>query len=429
MARVCLILFFSPFLLFSHPIDKLMEKYQIPGAAIAYVKEGKIAQIQCYGFADLSNKTPLTENSLFQAASISKTVTAWAVVDLAHKMQIDLNKPIQANITPRMLLTHTAGLSVSSYRGHSPSSPLPTLIDCVKEVKRIYEPGKKFIYSGGGYTLLQHFIEERTGEKFANYMQEQLLEPLGLFNSSFSPSTNSSPLLCTPYTLNYRSLDRVVFTEQAAAGFYTSIRDLAFFVVAALSSSQLVEMVQTDEDAYALGFEVEHINKEILAFHLGANPGWRSGIFLIPSHDVGLVILTNSDMGTYLIQDLSMDWIHSVVPVTSKYSKGITEGRKITKIGILLIILFNIFLLLKRGIFKNRIICILSFVIWYTIFYTPVLIGWMILPFLPLGSKWISSSILFTLFILLLLSFTFLKKSLNRCYPSFLLRRQNGQIE
>ena len=130
---------------------------------------------------------PVDGDTVFQAASISKTLTAWGVMRLVEQGALELDAPVgryltrwqlppspynHDGVTIRRLLSHTAGLSLHGYPGIAPEQPLPTLEESLsgghpgaEDVRVVSEPGTTYAYSGGGYTLLQLVVEEVTGEK------------------------------------------------------------------------------------------------------------------------------------------------------------------------------------------------------------------------------------------------------------------------
>jgi CubicO group peptidase (beta-lactamase class C family) len=163
-----------------------MEKYRVPGTAASLVRNGEVVWSEGYGLADRDRGVPVTADTVFQVASISKAVTSWGVMRLVESGQLELDAPVEqyltrwhlppsnydaSGVTIRRLLSHSAGLSVMGYPGLRPEIQLPSLEESLSgnnggagEVRIIMEPGTQFSYSGGGFTLLQLIIEEVTGE-------------------------------------------------------------------------------------------------------------------------------------------------------------------------------------------------------------------------------------------------------------------------
>jgi CubicO group peptidase (beta-lactamase class C family) len=319
---------------------QLLEQYKVPGATIALVQDGEVVWSAGYGLADKAQGIPVTVDTVFQVASISKAVTSWGVMKLVENGQLDLNARVEqyltrwhlppsnydpSGATVRRLLSHSAGLSVHGYPGLPPDVQLPSLEESLSgnnggagEVRITMEPGAQFSYSGGGVTLLQLIIEEVTGETFSAYMQREVLDPLGMSHSSFEWRADLRPATAVGYSETGEPLPNYLFTEQAAAGLYTTAPDLARFVAAemtgpkgelagrgVLAPETLTLMFKPVIQSQGLGQGVSRLpdgSKSIQ--HWGGNAGWRGIIRAYPKWGVGVVVLTNSDNGENLIVDV-----------------------------------------------------------------------------------------------------------------------------
>jgi len=259
-------------------IPNLMKEFKVPGIAIAFIEKSKIS-IRTFGYSNKESKVPITENTIFQIASISKSISTWGVMKLIEKGLIDLNAPVEKfltrwhlphsdfnhdEITIKRLLSHTAGLSLHSYLGFLPYIKLPSIEDSLSgqinyqrddiqkkhkekfasegfynydSVMVITRPGLKYMHSGGGYTLLQLVIEEVTNQSFAKYMEKEILHPLGMNNSSFLWRPDLQTLTATAYYYDQSPVPNYLFTALAAAGCYSSIVDLAIFTLAGMIGS------------------------------------------------------------------------------------------------------------------------------------------------------------------------------------------------
>ena len=233
------------------------------------------------------------------------------------------------NVTLRRILSHTAGLSPSSYAGYPPGQKLPTLEQSLSgEVKGTggvhltREPGLKYKYSGGGYALAQLIIEEVTGKSFAEYMEEAVLKPLGMKDSSFELNQRLQVNLSKAYGTLGGNLPNYLFTEQAAAGLYTNVSDFSRFIEdnlavlnknseekGVLNSESLALMLNPIEEDYGLGYIIKELpDGTRLVYHGGTNRGWRSQFAFLPERGEGLVVLTNSENGENLHRDLVSLW-------------------------------------------------------------------------------------------------------------------------
>jgi D-alanyl-D-alanine carboxypeptidase len=205
------------------------------------------------------------------------------------------------------------------------------------------EPGTEVIYSGGGFTVLQLVIEEVTGMSFEIYMQKYILEPLGMNDSSFQPA-KAEKTMATPYGYFNNELPQYRFTEQAAAGLYTTTQDMMKFIIngmklgntstkaeSGLVSTELIhKMQQPILGENALGIFVKPLSSgKNLFYHTGDNRGWHTFYGYISDESEGLVILTNSDNGAELRQEVYNQWIKYVTGEKPKGHYDMTSQRNI----------------------------------------------------------------------------------------------------
>ncbi len=186
---------------------------RIPGVQIAVIENGHIMSLMAFGLKDKGHHLPVDNATAFQAASISKTITAWAVLTLVEEQKIDLDAPVwqyvhrwkpeksQYNperITVRSLLSHRSGLTLTGFPGYAPGERIPSLEESLSGDNGAFygivhmgparlesAPWSKYAYSGGGYSVLQLMIEEVTGMDFATYVQHAIMTPLEMRYSSF----------------------------------------------------------------------------------------------------------------------------------------------------------------------------------------------------------------------------------------------------
>jgi CubicO group peptidase (beta-lactamase class C family) len=318
-----------------------------PGAAVALVKDGKTAWIAGYGLADVESDRRVTADTAFNIGSISKTVAAWGVMKLVEDERIDLDAPIERyltrwhlpesefdldSVTMRRLLSHTAGLRLHGYPGFLPTEELPSVEQSLSgatngpgDVRVIMQPGSKWQYSGGGFTIAQLIVEEVTGENFAAFMEQEIFKPLGMTNSYYGWPERISRIAATPYDEMAQSIPGPRFTALAAAGLQTTASDMAKFVEASLQPKVLKEetvrlMQQPANDAspnYGLGYGVNRVGPNITVVgHGGSNAGWVADLGMIPASGDGLVVLTNASFGGNVNQLARGAWLGWLTGVT-----------------------------------------------------------------------------------------------------------------
>ena len=172
-------------------------------------------------------------------------------------------------------------------------------------------------------SLLQLVIEEVTGETFSTYMQDAVLDPLGMVHSSFEWRADLRPATAVAYNESEVPLPNYLFTEKAAAGLYTTAPDLARFVAAGMAGPNgepagrgvltpdtlalmFTPVIQLQEqEAQGLGHHISTLpDGSRMIGHGGANAGWRAYFVAIPEQGLGVVVLTNSDNGMALIDNV-----------------------------------------------------------------------------------------------------------------------------
>jgi CubicO group peptidase (beta-lactamase class C family) len=313
-----------------------MKKYNINGVSIAVIHNYQIEWARGYGFADVSEKRPVTEKTLFQAASISKSLNSLGVLKLVQEKRLDLNSDInkflvtwkfpydeKSNnkvITLTNLLSHTGGLTVSGFPGYAKGEALPSvpqILDGQKPantepVRSSIEPGKSYNYSGGGVTVSQMIVIDITKQPYDVFMKENVLDPLGMASSSFTqpPPAEKGKLVATGYRVDGTEVKGKyhIYPEQAAAGLWTNPVDLCKYIIetqlsykgesAKVLTPEMSRLRLTPvlEDA-ALGvFVNSRVTGSFRYFnHNGGNEGFCCTAIGCLNAGEGVVIMTNTD--------------------------------------------------------------------------------------------------------------------------------------
>jgi CubicO group peptidase (beta-lactamase class C family) len=316
-----------------------MDLYQVPGVSVAVFNDFELDYVEVHGVKDVTTREPVTEGTLFQAASMSKSVAAAGVLRLAEEGGVSLDAAINVYlaswqlpynslqeseaVTLRRLLSHTAGTTVSGFRGYRYTEPIPSLIQILEgappanSAPVVVElvPGSRFQYSGGGYLVAQQAVEDVTGLSFPEFIHARVLEPTGMSSSTFEqplpPAKSSEP--ASGYYADGTAVPggHHVYPEIAAGGLWATSADVARFLVeiqrslAGISDDVLrqesaVTMVTEVMRDYSLGFDLWEYGGERYFGHSGANDGFRGRMLAHRSDGFGVVILTNSDNGLEL---------------------------------------------------------------------------------------------------------------------------------
>lgn len=308
---------------------ELLERAREAGLSVVLIENCSATWHGDFGVADKAHDKLIDPNTVFQFGSMSKTITAWAIMTLVQEGKVDLDAPVNkylkswqlkseefdsAAVTVRRVLHHAAGLSLPSVTGVNVGAKLPSLVDELsgtgpsKTAVTITEkPGTKFNYSGGGYALLQLLVEDVTGTSFGVYVRKKIFKPLGMTTATFAPDQNTLRKTATPYDKKGEALPFRLYSAEGTAGLYATVDDYAKFVVAhcavnnkVLKSHTLISMFQGDAitPRYGLGYELmPKLTENPIISHSGSNLGWKANFILFPIEGVGIVVATNSDVG------------------------------------------------------------------------------------------------------------------------------------
>lgn len=329
-------------------LSERMSHHKIYGLSIAVIKGYKIEWAKAYGWADADEKRPVTTETLFQAASISKSLNAVGILKLVQDKKLALNTDINAYLTTWKfpyneaskgreinladLLSHSAGLTIHGFPGYEKGDKIPTVSEILDgkkpantlAVRSQFEPGLKTQYSGGGTTISQLIVMDITKVPYAKYMWSNVLKPLGMKNSTYEqpPLSKKAQQLATGYKMNQKEISGKyhIYPEQAAAGLWTNPTDLSQYIIdtqlSLLGKSNKVlskEMTQLRLKPYldksaALGVFIKTDTNNTYFGHGGANEGFRCQYYGSLEGGNGVVVMVNSDNGQ-IVQEL----INSVV--------------------------------------------------------------------------------------------------------------------
>lgn len=336
-----------------------MRFYNVPGVSIAVVNRGEVQWARGYGVLEAGSTKRVTAETLFQACSISKPVTAVAVLALVQRKELDLDEDVnkklttwkvpenqftkEEKVTLRRLLTHTAGVTVSGFRGYAIDEPVPTLLQLLDGVKPVNSqpirvdvtPGSQWRDSGGGFMITQQLMLDVTGNQFPELMRRVVLQRAGMNDSYFE-----NPL---PQKLRARAArghgesgqkvkgDWHIYPEMAAGGLWTTPTDLARLVIelqrskagksekvlSAQSTSEMFSGQMKDfpvamvSQRYArqitnqgIGFRLEGNGASARFSHHGGNEGYRCFIVAYLNSGEAAIVMTNSDNAFELIQEI-----------------------------------------------------------------------------------------------------------------------------
>lgn len=316
-------------------LESRMKHYNVPGVSVAVIRNSKVIWSKTYGFADVESKTPVNSKTLFQAASMSKPVTAYVALTEVEAGKInpdaDVNSYLKSwkvpeneftkekKVTFKNIVSHTAGFTVSGFPGYEAGKPVPSLIQVLNgqspsNTTAIFVdklPGTPFRYAGGGYCVLQQMLIDLEGKDFTTIMKEKVLLPLDMKNSTFSQplSDIQSQFAATAYNQDGVKVSGKSHTypEQAAAGLWTTAEDYAKFVIdiqntlsgksSTIISQKMSEQFTTSfiDPFMGLGVFLEDRRGHMYFNHGGWNEGFSSRFIASKTSGDGIVVLTNTN--------------------------------------------------------------------------------------------------------------------------------------
>lgn len=314
-------------------IEERLRELGIPGISVAVLNNGEIEWAKGYGVADSSENRMVTDSTLFLAGSISKPVAALRAHQLAEAGVIHLDSnvntyltswkvpknsfTVKEKVTTRRILNHTAGLTVWGFPGYDNGDTIPSVTDVLDgkgntDSVRVYkEPGESWMYSGGGYTIMQLMITDLEQETFPALMQKNVLDPLGMTKSTFEnplPRAYHS-IAATGYRSNGDEVEGKwpIYPEMAAAGLWTTPSQLILWAKeiqqiqqkgqdGLLTKATVDSMLTAGKNGHGLGPSVS----EYTYGHGGADEGFRAQLVVWKDVPMAVVIMVNSDNGSIM---------------------------------------------------------------------------------------------------------------------------------
>lgn len=326
-----------------YALSERMDYYNVPAVSIAVINGLEIEWAKGYGILEIGSEIKVDTKARFQAASISKPVAATAALMLVEDGKLDLEEDINTKLTSwklpeneftadqkvtlKHLLSHSGGITVSGFPGYAVDAEIPTLQQILDgeppannaPIRVDIAPGSKWRYSGGGYTIAQQLMIDVSGKPFPEFMEETVLKPLGMDNSTYSQPLPED--LQANAAHGYRESGEMVeggwhiYPEMAAAGLWTTPSDLALFAIEIvkskageanniLSKEMTEKMLTRQIDACGLGLFLGGAGEWTFFTHTGGNEGFRCHMFAFTEKGQGAVIMTNGDNGSRLYREI-----------------------------------------------------------------------------------------------------------------------------
>lgn len=324
----------------SGELQKLMHTYKVPVVGYAIIDNYKIIEAKTIS---INTNIKVSKDSIFQAASISKTLTSYGALTLVDKGKLNLESDINIylkdwKIKPNPfnrdnpikisnLMDMTSGLSVSGFAGYDKSKVKPSLTNILNgtppanndAISVFYKSGSKYFYSGGAFQVLEKVISDVTGKNFNTFMNDEVLAPIGMTNSIYQYPLKEKEFL-TKVVPGYEGFSGqkikggwLNYFCSGAGGMWSTPTDLAKFslnltdaylgkkaglISKALATKALTRRVNTD---FGLGVVVSGKKENLYFWKAGHNYGYHSIILMFPNKGKGIAIMTNSESGGLIL--------------------------------------------------------------------------------------------------------------------------------
>lgn len=301
---------------------ELMDKGMIPGLSLAVIREGKLFWYHGFGVKNIKTGQPVSNDTIFEAASISKLVFTYAVFKLVEQGKLDLDTPLMnyvtdeyiekeflkgkiedqrlRKITPRIVLCHSSGFP--NWRR--------------RKLEITFDPGTKYSYSGEGYVFLQRIVEKITGKELNDFMTEMVFKPLGMKDSSYVWQDKYEQKAASGHTMKDVNSISKPNRSIAAASLLTTAHDLAILVAAILNDQGLkketitlmlkpaIKTEKSDQVLWGLGPGLVKTNCGDAFFQWGDNGDFKGFCIAFKKQKAGLVYLSNSSSGLSIAKDI-----------------------------------------------------------------------------------------------------------------------------
>ena len=321
--------------------EQLVTQKHLPGLALAIVQNGKVVSLRGYGRTGGPGNQPVTTDTVFRLASLSKAFAATLSAQLVAEDAMNWDYPIinqlpafklrdytgAAKVTVRDVLSHRVGLTHNTYdRDLENNQPFPLLAERLSSAPMACTPGDCYAYQNVAFSLIGDLVFAATGDFYSHQVEKRIFHPLGMYNATYGrEALESSASWARPHVRGRGGWVPVkpkdtYYRVPPAAGVNASIHDMAQWLIAqtghrpdvlpvALLDQVHAPQVNTpgelrgspwrrerlDKAYYGLGFRVFQYAGHTMVFHGGAVQGYRGLIAMLPGEDVGLVVLWNSE--------------------------------------------------------------------------------------------------------------------------------------
>lgn len=350
-------------------INKTLKEWNVPGAGISIVKNGKIIFAKGFGYRDVEKKLPVTENTLFAIGSCTKAFTALDNCILAERGDINLDKPVinymsdfkmyndyvTMNMTARDLLTHRSGLPRHDLMWYGSDLSRKELYDRLRFLEPTAGFREKMQYQNLMYMTAGILVERVSNDTWENFTRKNIFEPLEMTGSNFSTiESRSTSDFSLPYKEEKNKVKLTDFRDIQSVGpagsINSNVKDMANWVTMLLNNGKFngkkiadEEMIQQTRtpyipvpsipskevfySSYGLGWVITQYRSHLRIDHGGNIDGFTANVCLMPSDSIGIVVLCNMDGTSFpsVIRNSIIDRLIDIEPID--WSARLLEGK------------------------------------------------------------------------------------------------------
>jgi len=349
-------------------VEKQRQDVGIPGLSLAIVCDQETILAEGFGHSDLQKKTPTDSKTVYCVASVTKLFTATMLMQLRDMGKLSLDDPIEKFIPSikvkssfgdsrpasfREIASHTSGLPQEARSDHWANLRFPSIeqiLESLSRTEKIHPELAEIHYSNLGIALMAHALERVAGQRWEDYVLENILKPLGMDHSGF-PST--------PERLANRAIGHKILKDKSVevvpeftlegygpvGGLWSCVEDLARFMSfqfrdqttgskGILGHTSVREMLTPAfidpewKSGFGIGWMLEREGNRTIAWHSGGIPGFRAYMAIVPGKKVGVVVLANAYTKLANLMDMSKYILDVITPITERISKKPEEERK-----------------------------------------------------------------------------------------------------
>ncbi len=320
-------------------IQSQMTYRGLPGLSIGIVYDQELVYSRGFGYSNLEDSIVTSSQTIYRIASLTKVFTSTAILQLRDQGRLRLDDPVeqylpwfrmktrfpdQPKVTIRQLLTHTSGLPREAAYPYWTDNKFPSRTEMIKGLENqemIFAPEERFKYSNLGFAIAGEIVAEAAGMPYSEYVEKNILEPLGMKSTTVYFQDSQSSRLATGYSRNLDDGSRKImpFTNaralNAAINISSTIGDMARFASLQFRERQIVfgdqilkgstiremrriQWLNPDwQSGYGLGFSIWHEDDRTIVGHSGGVAGYKSQFSFLPEEKVAVIVFTNSDDG------------------------------------------------------------------------------------------------------------------------------------